>query len=227
MKATKKATKATTEVDTLDTFQGMSKLEPNEQEQVKAEAKLLTEAMKTEVVSKLAIGEHLYALRKILEPKRVFVGFLNEWSKAHSLPMSKATAYRYIDLYTTAHSKMPRPVLEMAIQRGAKLNAQTLAQNPPPQTTDKTKIAAYLDNLKNTRIEVVAGPDVLLKECVNFVATRWEKLPNNSKARTAFMRALIGMLLAKFGVASELSFSPMAVPDHFRAKRGRPLGRAA
>lgn len=221
-----RTTKAEKLID-LQTFQGLGKLEPNEQDKVRQEAKLLAEAMKTEVMSKLSIGEHLSELRKILEPKRVFVSFLKQWATEYALPMSKATAYRYIELFTTAHSKMPKPVLEMALQRGTKINAAVLAQNPPPKTEDKSKIQEYLDNLKTDRVEVIPGPDTLLKECVNFVGTRWEKLPNNHKSRTAFMRSLIGMLMARFGVASELSFAPMAIPESFRAKRGRPVGKAA
>jgi hypothetical protein len=210
------------------TFQGLAKLEPNEQDLVRREARALAHAMKGEAVSKLSIGEHLAALRKVLEPRRIFVAFLKQWSSEYALPMSRATAYRYIEQYNVAYSALPSNVLEMAVRKGTKIGTEALVSNPPPETQDQGEIEKYLDNLKTTRVEVVAGPDTLLRECVNFVGTRWDKLPaGDHKARTKFMGSLIGMLLAKFGVASEQSFAPMAIPDTFRAVRGRPRSVAA
>lgn len=216
------ATKHTEMMIDPKTFQGLSKLEPNEQDKVRQEDRLLANSMKTEAVSKLSIGEHLTNLRKILEPKHIFVAFLKQWSSEYALPMSRATAYRYMDMYDTAYSALPGPILERAIQKGTKMGAEILAFHPPPQTEDPTEIEKYLDGLKQNRVEVVPGPDLLLRECVNFVGTRWAKLPGDHTSRTAFMQSLVGMLMAKFGVASEQTFHPMAIPESFRAQRGRP-----
>ena len=150
------------------------------------------------------------------------MAFIKQWSAEYALPMSRATAYRYMEMYDTAYSALPQPVLERAIQKGTKLGANVLAFGEPPTGNDATEIEKYLDGLKQNRVEVVPGPDILLRECVNFVGTRWEKLPNDHKSRTAFMQSLVGMLLAKFGVASEQTFYPMAIPESFRAQRGRP-----
>lgn len=209
--------KQTTAEVNPETFHGLSKLEPNEQDKVKAESQKLTEALRSETQSKLAVGEALVRLRDVLEPKKIFVSYLR-----YAFEMSVPTAYRYIEYYTTAHSKLPKPVIEMALQRGAKIDIAAIEKNPPPDTKDKGKIIEYLSNLRPVRVEVAQSPDLILKECVNFVSTRWDRLPNNQRAKVTFMRNLIGMLMTKFGTASEQTFSPMAIPDNFRTARGRP-----
>jgi len=207
--------KSTAEV-TPETFHGWSKLEAFEQDKVRQETLKLEEARGLESKSKLGQGEHLAKLQSILLPKKMFLSYIGE-----VFGMSRPTAYRYIDLYNAAQSKLPAPILEMAIRNGTKINAQILKANPPPKTEDRSAIKKYLDNLSPMRVEVAKSPDQLLKECVNFVSTRWSQLPNNHKTRTAFVQALVGMLLGKFGIASTQTFAPMAVPDTFKAQRGR------
>jgi hypothetical protein len=202
-----------------ETFQGWGKLEPSEQEAVKKETQSLDDSRRMESVSKLQVGEHLSKLQKVLEPKRLFISFLDE-----VFGMSRATAYRYMEMYQTAKGHMPAPVLEIAIERGSKIDPEILKKSTPPQTTDRTAIQKYLETLRPVRATSEAKtPDLLLKECFNFVASRWAMLPNNMKTRTAFMRSLFGMLLAKFGVATPQSFVPEAAPQTFHKKRGRPL----
>lgn len=197
-------------------FHDWSKLEPHDQDRVRQETLKLEEARGLESKSKLGQGEHLSKLQSILLPKKMFLSYIKE-----VFGMSRATAYRYIELYAVAQSKLPSPVLDMAIQSGTRINAQILKDNPPPKTEDRSKIQEYLSNLRPMRVEVAKSPDVLLKECVNFVSTRWGQLPSNHKARTAFVQSLVGMLLGKFGIANTQSFSPMAVPENFKSQRGR------
>ncbi len=204
---------------TPEQFQGWGKLEPNEQDAVKRESLELFESRKLESKSKLEQGQHLSALRDILEPKRIFTSFLQD-----IFHMSKATAYRYMEAYEVTRSKVSAPVLEIALARGTKISPKMLAANPPPKTTNRAKIEVYLDTLKPGRIDAPVSAETLLKECVNFVSLRWDRLPSNHKTRAAFMRSLIGMLMARFGVASDQSFSPTAIPDSFRVVRGRPKG---
>ncbi len=205
-----------------ETFQGWSKLEPNEQETIRTESNLLMEARHLEAKSKLAQGEHLTKLRDILEPKRMFLAFLLE-----VFDMSRATAYRYIDLYSTAQVHLPAPVLEMAIQKGTRITPKLLEENPAPVTTDRGKIIEYLTSLKTVRAEPAdKSVDDILKECVNFIGTRFQQLPQNTKTRSNFIRSLVGMLLNKFGIATESTFTPIAIPESFRASRGRPRQQA-
>lgn len=210
-----------------ETFQGWGKLEPNEQTRLTVETQALEKASEAVEMSTLEVGEHLDNISRVLSPKRQFNKWLLWWLDTRKNAKSRSWAYQTMAEYQAIKADIPRPVLEMAKQRGAKITPQVLTQHPPPKTEDKGKILKYLDTLKPLRVEIAKSPDLLLKECINFVGTRWSQLPPNHKARTAFMRALMGMLLSKFGVANELSFAPMAIPDSFRSQRGRPVSRAA
>ena len=205
-------------------FQGWSKLEPTEQSKLTVETQALDKAADNLEMSNLEIGEHLDNINRILAPKRQFNKWLVWWLSQRKKSKSRSWAYEAMEEFKTIRSHMPKHVLEMAKERGTKIDLKVLALKPPPETKDKGEIAAYLDTVRpiRGRIDVAKSPDLLLKECVNFVSTRWAQLPQNHKTRTAFMRSLIGMLLGRFGVANEQSFAPMAVPDNFRAQRGRP-----
>ena len=194
-------------------IEGLEKLSAHDQDRVKIEARALAEALAEENQSKLAIGEHLSNLRGVL--KRRFLKFLKD-----NFKMSQATAYRYIDLYGVAKSKMPKPVLEMAVRQGVRIHPEALKRNPPPKTGDTSKIQEYLDKLRPTRIEVHKSTDILLKECVNFCYLRYQQVPNKQKPN--FQRSLLGMLMTKFGIASDQMYSPVAVPSSFIVHRGRP-----
>jgi hypothetical protein len=85
MTATKKAEQVAINPET---FQGWGKLEPSEQEAVKKETQNLDDSRRMESVSKLQVGEHLSKLRKVLEPKRLFISFLDE-----VFGVSRATAW--------------------------------------------------------------------------------------------------------------------------------------
>ena len=172
-------------------------------------------------MTNLEVGEHLDNISRLLTPKRQFNKWLMWWLSTRRKAKSRSWAYQTLREYQDIKASTPHPVLEMAKQQGTKLTADVLLHNPPPKTEDRGKIAEYLSTLRPTRVEVVKSPDMLLKECVNFVFIRWNQLPNNHKSRTAFAQSLIGMLLGRFGIASTQTFSPMAVPDTFRAQRGR------
>jgi hypothetical protein len=208
-------------------FLGFGKLEPNMQDKVRQEEAKLTLAADRIEVSTMEMGEHLFNIRKILDSgrSRVFNKFLLSWVRNRKRPISRATAYRYIEEYKVAHSRVAKPVLEMALQRGTKLTAETLTNNPPPKTEDKTKIARYLDNLRNMRVEVIKSPDTITKEIVNFARSRLATIANG-KTKMAIMRTVVGMLMATVGI-SEQSFTPVAVPESFKAKRGRPARKVA
>jgi hypothetical protein len=203
-------------------FQGWEKLEPNEQTKITVETHALEKAANTLEMSNLEIGEHLDNISLVLAPKRQFNKWLLWWLDSRKRAKSRSWAYQALAEYQAIKNHIPKPVLEVAKERGVKLSPLVLAQNPPPKTQDKGKILEYVNNLKPSRVEIAKSPETLLKECVNFVGTRWAQLPNNHKTRTAFMRSLLGMLLGKFGVASEQSFAPMAIPDNFKVQRGRP-----
>lgn len=205
----------------LDDLKGWSELGQLEKQLVREETQNLADALYNESQSRLIIGEHLIKLRKVLLPKHMFLIHLSLLFK-----MSRATAYRYIKEYEEAKKKLPKPVLEMAKRKGIKaIHIKRVEHHPPaPKTKDPVKIEKYIDSLKSatSHPEVIHTSDTLLKECVNFVSSRFDKLPHNGKTRTAWVRSLIGMLMTKFGMGTEQPFGPMAIPDNFRSTRGRP-----
>jgi hypothetical protein len=212
----------------LDTTKGWNKLKESEQKVVRDETKALTEALNLKTESELEVGRHLTELRKILEPKRMFISHLDT-----NFGMSRATAYRYMELYTVTKKKLPKPVLEVAMRRGYRpVQLKIIENNPPPKTSDPIVIGKYLDKIERMPREVKPeatphNPDTLLKECINFASSRFDKLPRNSKTRIAWVRSLIGMLMTKFGLGTEQPFEPLAIPDTFRHSRGRPKNKAA
>lgn len=216
-----------TKTNELEAFVGWSKLQPKEQQTVRREAENVTEALMQEGQSKIAIGESLNTLRAILQPKHMWLALLK--GRFH---MSRATAYRYIDEYQKVAKALPKNVLTVAKQRGFKIKAKAMAKNPPPVTNDVSQIVHYLEKLERP---VVVNPaktedtDMLLRECVNFVRTRFQRLPNNHRTKATFITSLIGMMLSTFGISSQVAYSPMAVPEHFKPNPvGRPsLAKAA
>lgn len=207
----------------LGDLKGWSKLEHHEQQVVREETKAVTEARRNEDESRLEVGKHLIELRKILEPHGMFLAHIKS-----SFGFSRATAYRYMDEYTDASKKLSKPVLEIVMRRGYRPEQMKLLQdNPPPKTSDPVVIRKHLDKIERMPREVKPEPihhsaDTYLKECLNFVSNRYDKLPRNSRTRTAWVVSLIGMLMTKFGWGSGQTFEPMAIPDMLKTFRGRP-----
>lgn len=207
---------------TTEGFAGWAKLNPEEQKAVKQEADAVFEARKLEGKSKAAMGQHLLNLRVILEPKRIFVSFIK-----YNFHMSRATAYRYMDLYETGGKLLPAPILEAAITRGTAIRKELIADNPPPKTDDPMQITAYLKKLEELpqRKPVAAletDPEQLMKECVNFVGTRYSRLEGTSRSKQKWVGNLIGMLLTKFEIHTATKFAPQEIPSAFTVQRGRP-----
>jgi len=201
-----------------------------EQRTVLIETQALTEEMVKYGMSRLAIGERLLNLRDILEPKRKFVNFLNTQCR-----FSRATAYRYINTYLSIKDRVPEVVLRTAIARGFDLtNAALVERMPPPKTHDRTKIVKYLEKMekyrkeeRSTAAEPEYDPDLLMREALNFVAMRFNRLPLNNRARREWLEQLMGMLLSDLGVREEQSFAQIPVPDEFRVMRSRPKATSA
>lgn len=224
-------TKAQVEVTPLtESFAGWAKLNATkvsdvELQVVKHEVTEVFEARKTEAQSKEAIGQHLRNLKEVLDPKRMFVSTIDYFFK-----MSRATAYRYMELAEIAESILPAPVFEAAIVRGTPIRKDVIAQNPPPNTTDPQKISAYLTKLEEMpqRRPVAAletDPEVLSKEIVNFAGLRFDRLRaanRDQKFLRKFTLEVVGMLLTKAGVDAKVEVSPTPIPESFIVHRGAP-----
>jgi hypothetical protein len=223
------------------------KLDENEKGAVKAESEQLAVAMLNFGRSRLSIGEHLSKLRDVLEPHNVFGKFLKNFH------FSKRTAYRYIRGFENAQARLPEPILKAAMVRGMAIIGESdqkplgiyteaAKQLPPPNVANETQAQAYLDSLDMLRktsrgtepqttgtfaVTIPQDPETLLKECYRFVSSRYKKLPTNHKTRSAWVDKLVGMVLNELGVSGTKSFHPIAIPEGYKAERGRPRAAAA
>lgn len=206
----------------LNALTDWEELTATEQTTVKQETAALDKALLAAGNARLAIGQHLYRIREILEPRRMFTQYI----VAHSHLRSKATAYRYIDIYTAAKTILPAPVLRIALLRGNdRLNVKLMEATPAPKTTNMVKINEYLDAMEKPGPRLVESdntPNQLQKECYNYVHLRFQRLPNNGKTRANWLHSLAGMLLAELGVGNAVSIEPIAIPEDYRVTRGRP-----
>lgn len=209
---------------TLEKMSWWGDLNPSEQRLILVETQSLNEEMFKHGVSKLAIGEHLMKIQEVLEPKRKFTKFL----KTHFRSVSPATAYRYISNYTSTKDRLPDIVVHTAMTQGYHVIDMDLVEKmPPPRTQDRTKIVAYLDRLREEKKmskeeETDYDPRTMARECFNYICSRIDRLPNNSRSRINWLHSLFGMLMTHLGIGEEQSIAPADVPDGFRAIRGRP-----
>jgi len=164
------------------------------------ETQALTEEMVKFGMSRLAIGEHLLRIRGVLEPKRKFVSYLRTQCR-----FSKATAYRYIETYIKVKDNIPDLVLRTAIARGYDIIDLTIVEHlPPPNTQNRTKIIKYLERIEEARKversnsatepDYAVDPDALIREALNAVANRFDRLPTDVRVRRRWIEKLIGML---------------------------------
>jgi hypothetical protein len=205
-------------------LKGWESLIAQDQQVIRKETAALAESIFEAGKSRLKIGEHLTKLRDILEPKRMFVKYLN------TLHFSRATAYRFIDTYLAAKTILPSPVMQVALMRGTDtINARLVKAFPPPKSTDVAVISTYLDKIaKKERGQSVETdedqlPELYKRECFNFIRTRWARLPETMSRRqkTAWMNDLRGMTMTLQGVSS-LTLEASAIPDDYVRPRGRP-----
>lgn len=199
------------------TLEGLESLSTEEHVAVSRALVSLLESLKSLAVARLAVGEHLYTIQQVLEPRRIFTKFLN--AQTH---LSRATAYRYIDLYVAAAENLPTPVMDVVMQRGVDtINLKRVEKNPPPKTSNVVKINEWVDSIQKpeTREPSASSPETLKRECYNFVHARFQRLPSTGKARAAWMTHLMGMMLTELGVSSPQTIEPQAIPAWFRKQQ--------
>jgi hypothetical protein len=216
------AMKPTTKAIDFSTMKGWDGLEAAEQHFIKHETAALAKALEVSGRAKLSVGEHLFKIQQILEPRRIF----NRYLKTLPFGLSRATPYRYIDNYTVARTILPAPYMKVAMMRSTEnLNVKMVEATPPPKTQNVTKINNYFDKLPTGGKLVEAKsetPDALKKDCYNYVHLRFQRLPNNGKTRAAWIHSLAGMLITEMGVSNPITVEPVAIPDDYRVSRGRP-----
>lgn len=203
-----------------------SKLQQAEQTALSTATADAAAALHNVSVAKIAAGEHLSKVREILEPKRVFTVYLKT-----IFHMSKATAYRYIDLYTAAKTVLPGPVLEVAMTRpDDTYTIKALKDAPkPPRTNNVIKINEWLDNLQRNKPRLVTNneksPEDVKKAMFHSISLLVGKLA--ARQKLPVLVAVFGMALTEIGVSQPQKIEAEAIPESFRTKRGRPARKAA
>jgi hypothetical protein len=229
--------------DAYTTLAWWDKLNDDEQHVVVDEGRMLAKAMLDHGRSRLAIGQHLTRLQGVLEPHNLFGRFLK------TCHFSKRTAYRYIKGFQNAQAMLSEPVLKVALAKGVNIIGDTefkplgvytdaVKKLPVPKEATEEQATTYIEQLENVRKSLKPSgemftmpepqdPQTLLKECYRFVSLRYKRLPQNSKTRSAWVRHLVGLILSDLGVSGQQTFAPQAVPEDFKALRGRPTTVAA
>jgi len=213
-----------------------------EQSVLQVEGQGLAVALLVQGYSRLAIGAHLVKAQAILEPHSLFGKFLKLFR------FTPRTAYRYIQRYQNASASLPETILRAAMARGIDMSSEReetplgkythiVKALPPPPNPDPVAANAWIDRVVDAHkdsksddeeierefsVPVPQDPETLLKECYRFVATRYRKLPINSRQRSKWVHQLAGMLLNELGVSNALSIAPISVPEDYRVQRGRP-----
>jgi hypothetical protein len=210
----------------LERLAGWNELPPEEMELVRNKSQSLAEELYLERKSRAAAGKLLVELRAILDPKRMWGDFL-----LNGYGMSKSTAYNYINEYVMLTAKLPPPFVEVVLELGINFRPEMLEKAHPPKTEDRDKIVSYLETLKKKALRPVLvqdePPDEVLKNCLNYVFNRWNKLPKRARVRERFKADLIGMMLQAFGSEGSERFTPIKIPDTFIVHRGRPRKKVA
>lgn len=209
----------------LATIDGWDELEVSDQKTVKDEVTNLDKALITAGTARLAIGEHLNNIRTVLEPKRMFTRFLGCCTK-----FSRATAYRYIDLYKAAANVLPEPIMKQAMLRGMdRINMKAVEAIRAPKTTNVTRIDEYLTALD--RHKEPSGhdptPDDLKRRLYTAIHSAVQYLPSSPAARIRWLREVVGIGLTELGISDNQTFKPVPIPTAFVTIKGRPRQEAA
>lgn len=224
-------------VETLETLPGWQDLDAASRRTVQAETQQLGQSFDGFIRSRLAVGEHFTRIHAVLEPRRMFSRFCEAYN------LNRSTANGFIASYANAKKSLPTEVLAVAAARGVNIMGSSsdsrplgkytdaVRKLPPPKTQDPQQIVDWLDELETIRkkakkkaAEVEPDVDELLKDAYRYIVLRLDRVP--SRRRRAWLNRLVGMSLAKIGVASSQSFDPEAAPEDFVPVIGRPRSAA-
>lgn len=214
----------------LEALKGWAKLPETQQQTVAANTTQLFQALLAVSQAKLVVGEHLFSVQEILEPQRIFTKYLKTM-----FHMSKATAYRYIALYTAAKHIFTEPVLKVAMQRpDDRLTLKAIKSAPkPPKTANVVVINEYLDKLQRQPRTVARKVAPVLNakntqslQRILFHGIRivLNRIPKRSQLKV--LETVVSMVLLELGV-SKVTLRATVVPDSFHVVRGRPKNAVA
>lgn len=226
----------------VTSLRGWERLQLKEQTLILAETEALFVARISEGFSKIEQGRHYQVVHDILEPRRMFLKYLDR------LQESRKTAYRRMAMYKYASENMPENVLKAALARGLDFGGGTNTKErplgeytrviknlPPPKTEDPKIINAYLDKVEETRARNrrrgvadinLPDPRDLMQGVFRKFDSAFKALPQNGRVRTKWVNDFIGMQLTRLGVSNSRACEPVAIPADFVAKKGRPPKKA-
>lgn len=203
----------TTDSMDFEKLKGWASLPSVEKQAVKKEHMALSTGMERLGKAWIEVGEHLRALRDVLEPHHMFDAYL----KLSPFGLSRATAYRRIRVAEKARRYLKPDLFRFALLSGLdKVNVEAVKVIPPPKSGSPKEMREYL-KVVSSNPKAAFDPEVMKKECVNFVRTRYEKLPAdwNSRKKADWMRSVCGMEMALMGASGEQKIEVEAIPSEW------------
>jgi len=194
----------------FEKLKGWDSLAQSEKAAIKKEHTALTDGMERLGKAWIEVGERLKALRDVLEPHGMFDSYL----KLSPFGLSRSTAYRRIRVAEKARRYLKPDLFRFALLSGLdKVNVETIKIVPPPKSSDPKVMREYLRTVSG-HPKVAFDAEVMKKECVNFIRTRWEKLPAEwaGRKKSDWMRSLCGMAMNVAGVSGEQKIEVEAIP---------------
>src|SRR5215469_5000885 len=129
-------TRKGTEVVPFEELSFWALLQQDEQATIRKETEAARSARNEEMTAQTSVkaarwevGEHLLPIRKILKEERRWLEFVRS-----ELDISVASTYRYMEEARKAQRLVPKPLKEVAKEKGYNLPPRAIEMNPPPDT---------------------------------------------------------------------------------------------
>jgi hypothetical protein len=234
------------------------KLNTNEKAELQEEGQHLAAAMLMHGASGLAIGEHLFRINENLKKIHgAWSRFVKEWGfKTERTAYRYVLRYKNAKELMPPNVVKVAMMRNLALygdkdDRPLGAYTEVAKMLPPPRNPDIEQANRYLDQLESHRkeklaiekkraekdgeVRIIALPatsknkELWLMDCYRMFRSRFRRLPSSktSDARKEFVHSFVGYILNEAGM-SAASFKAEAIPEQFKAERGRPsLQRAA
>jgi len=215
-------------VNVLSELKGWDGLSEATRNSVTQEDAAISECLSHERQSRMEIGRHLLNIQKQL-PK----GMWDQYSRTRLV--SRSTVYNYMNEARTAE-ELPKAVYETAVKMGIHaIDPKKLESNPVPKVlkpeseSGQKKIISFLRAVEKRpgrksgeQHSLPPDADESLKRAVHFAGISFERLTLSDKEKAGWIESFFGMCMTRFGLSQPKTFSPVAIPEEFVVKVGRP-----
>lgn len=205
----------------LESLKGWDTLVSSERAALVREHAALTAGVERLGKAWIEVGQHLKAIRDVLEPHRMFDAYL----KLTPFGLSRATAYRRIKIAEKAKRVLQPNLFNFALLNGLdRVNVDTVKVIPPPKSSDPKVMREYLKSVSGKEMTAASDPEVMKKECINVIRSRYDRLPSDwtGRKRSDWIRSVCGMAMALIGVSGEQRIAPEAIPiDWIRGRMAK------